>query len=166
MIEQYNNTNIYTESVKSANPTKDLAKSDFSSLDSIQKDHNSKRSTSSPNSPQELSSYSITPIGDLLELFTSTEYLYSRVIEISNNFMLLECIIDYNDLKYDIRKIERSLIPNELQSLNKIICIKISKRPGKFVSEFYEASDLGSSKYFEIDENIYNDLDTGSAIKI
>lgn len=112
----------------------------------------------------ELSNFAVDSLG-ILESFTSTNFIPARIIEISKDFIIVECVVDSETIKMEKRKIEKDLIPAEFQKKSKIFCIKISKRPGKFVTEFIDGSNLNLDKYFTIEDDSIFSFNAGSFVK-
>lgn len=116
----------------------------------------------------DLSDYVITGDGLINENWKSTISIPSQVIEVNNDFVILECLIDYEKKELELRKFKRSLFEDKFLLKSKsIIVLKIFEKPGKLQIEFEDGRNLGLEKYF--DENYYLDnldsVNTGQYIK-
>lgn len=130
-------------------------------------EENTKQKISKPD-PSELSDYVITSEGVVNENWTSTVSLPSQIIEVNQDFVILECLIDYEKRILEKRKFKKSILEQKCRLiLSNIILLKISEKPGKIQFEFEDAMNLGYDKYFSISEYIsdFDSIDTGKFIK-
>lgn len=112
-----------------------------------------------------LSDYLITSEGVINENWSSTVSIPSKIIEINETFVILECLIDYENKTLEKRKFKRSLLEGKCDLYPEyIVIVKISEKPGKIQFEFENGMNLGFEKYF-CETDYLTDIDSISIEK-
>lgn len=107
---------------------------------------------------KELSDISINRDGIVEEHWASIQKVPSRVIEVSEHFVILECLVDIQNRVYEERSFEKGMFENAIPLINEqLILIKISSRPLKKLIEFVDGTNLIPKSYFDY-SNIFEDL--------
>jgi hypothetical protein len=123
---------------------------------------------SQPQESNDLTSsdFAIGSDGNLFEDWKSIETFPAKLIEVTKDSVLLECLVDSQKGVFEIRKFKRSLLENKIPFKNNtIVEIRIFERPGKFVVEFQHAINIGYEKYFELPNIDVESIFTGSLLK-
>lgn len=112
------------------------------------------------------SDFVINAAGEFKEHWSSTEMIPAKLIEVSPNVVLLECLVDYEQKIYELREFRRSLLEGKIEfSTNAIILIKYFERPGKFVIEFEPGNNLNYEQYFITDDTDVDSIQTGGLLR-
>ncbi len=125
-------------------------------------------SKKSPELEDDLSDYTITGDGFISENWSSTFTIPSNIIEVNNEFVILECLIDYQNKILETRRFKRTLLDGKCRLFpNHIIILKISERPGKIQFEFEDGANFGYEKYFNPSEYLpdASSINTGKLIR-
>jgi hypothetical protein len=113
---------------------------------------------------EEISAVSIHQDGFFIENWTSTTTIPAKIVEITKDYVMMDCVLDEGVSRIEKRKFIRSLIRESDLYIDSIIAIKIFERPGKTIHEFINGANLGLEQYFE-DNFDYDSLDFGKPIR-
>jgi hypothetical protein len=107
---------------------------------------------------EKLSKISVTSGGVIEETWTSIQKVPSRIIEISDHFVILECLVDISNRTYEHRKFDKADFETGIPLKDgQLILIKISSKPLKKLIEFIDGTNLIQAEYFK-ENDLFKDL--------
>jgi hypothetical protein len=121
------------------------------------------RRTKPSETPFETSpDYEINESGELFENWDVTETWPAKLIEVNNDFVLLECLIDYQNKEYSLRQFPRAVMEGKIPfRFGTFVIIKVFMRPGKQVFEYEHDFKAEYKKYFETDNSDIDSIRIG-----
>jgi hypothetical protein len=106
---------------------------------------------------QSFSNYTITSDGLVQETWKTIQHIPSRILEIDDEFVILECLTDPEKKAFQNRKIERSSLAGAVPlNRHQLVMMKISKRPGETRVQFLNGNRIINQELF--DENYFSNL--------
>ncbi len=106
----------------------------------------------------EISDFGVTADGILGEHWNTIDTYQARILEVSENFIILECVTNIEEKVFENRKFDIAFLKNIVPfKLYHPVLIKVFKRPGEMKFKIIDGTDLFDEKIFE--NTYFNDLD-------
>jgi hypothetical protein len=105
------------------------------------------------NSDNQISGLSITEEGVLQEIIIRSEVIFSRIIEMNKQEIILECLMDKEKRIYRERKINKNILDGVVSlEVGRLVLIHQRVSKGKIIHEFEDGENIILKDYFIFDD--------------